>query len=226
MNKALSFGLVAFAFMAVGCGSEEPAKKPAFNNGALLRFVNLSSTDVHVKFGNTSSSGCPAWERTTFRRTPPKKTDVVISWTGKEEKLNLDLKPTTRYTIYAVEQGGKIQFKTIENDPQDVEESRVAFRAISFAGAPVDFVVKPTLGDKLEAKGIASGSPSSEMVSTPQTFTVTAISGGKTIGEETVEAAGGQTFTLAVTGGSKPVLKVFHNNPGMMMGTGGASPAG
>lgn len=226
MKAASICGFVAVALMAVGCAGEQKAT-PAFNTGAMVRYVNLAGSKAEVSFGNIAPAVCAEWERTGFSRYRPKPLEVTVSRDGSTEKVNLDLKPSTRYTIYGVERpGGKIEHVTVEGDPKDAEESRVIFRAISFAGPDVDIVLKPTLGDPMEAKGLKSGQPSSNMTSTPQTFTVTAMSGGKPIGEQTIEAKNGETYTIAVTGEAKPGLRVILNNKKMLASPGGSSAAG
>lgn len=223
MRVAVSLGIIAVAIGLSGC-NKQPEHVPSFNTGAMVRFVNLTGSDLTFKLGNTGDAPCKSWDRTTFTRCRPKATEIIAKRKDHpDEKFTVDLKPSNRYTIYGVERGGKIEYVTIDSDPKDAEASRVIFRAISFHSGDVDVAVKPLTGDLLEAKGLKSGAPSDNMVSTPQRFKVTVTSGGKKIGEEEVDTEEGGTYTIAVSGDGK-AIKVFHNNPKMLASPGGSSP--
>lgn len=221
----VAIGIVVVALLACGCGKEEPTVK-TFNTGAMVRLVNLTDKELNAKFGMYSSTSCLGWSQSVFMRCPPKDIEVEFTGGGVNQKVPIKLEPSTRYSFYGVQRNGKVEIVTVKDDPKDAEEAKVAFRAISFADGDVDIVVKPAAGEPLESKGMKSGEPSKELSSTPQTFTVTAMSGGKSIGETTVEALAKETYTIAVTGGAKPELKVMLNNPPMKASAGGASAAG
>jgi len=223
MRVAASLGILAIAVGLSGCNKEE-APKPAFNTGAQVRFVNLTQEDITFKLGITGDTPTKGWGHTAFTRCPPKNTEIVAKRQDKpDEKFNVELKPSSRYSVYGVDRGGKFEYVTIEADPKDVGEGKVVFRAISFHKGDVDVSIKPTLGDVLEAKGLKDGQPSSELSASAQKFTVTVTSGGKTIGTEAIEAEGGASYTVAVPADGK-AIKVFRNNAPMLASPGGASP--
>lgn len=152
---------------------------------------------------------------------------VEVKHGGKTEKVQVEPKPNGLYTVYGVERaGGKVEYVVVGDELKDAEAGKVMFRAISFAGQDVDISVKPLVGDVMDAKALKSGAASSNMVSTPQSFTVSLMVGGKSVGQETVEAKDGETYTIAVTADAKPAVKIFHNNPKMKAAPGGASAAG